>query len=266
VEEARLAREQVARELARVEPLVRENLLPERRLTELRNELDTLSARLRSAQGRLGRVVTPGGAGGLAVKTSLDGIVSEVLVPNGEPVAAGAPLVRLGGTDHLWVRARFVAKPALELGGAAPTAVRLPNGVRVDLEKLGARFLSPLPVVDPASRIATWIVDLPVASDKEPLPLDLRPGAAVILAVRFGAPEEALVVPRSAVVEINTRPYVFVQVDGERFERRAVTPGAADGPWRRVLDGVSAGERVVTRGGYDIHLAALLGTIESHRH
>ena len=70
-----------------------------------------------------------------------------------------------------------------------------------------------------------------------------------------------------AVVEINTRPYVFVQVDGEHFEKRAVTVGQADGPF--VADRERAfrkGERVVTRGGFDIHLASLMGTIESHRH
>jgi membrane fusion protein, heavy metal efflux system len=55
-------------------------------------------------------------------------------------------------------------------------------------------------------------------------------------------------------------------MDGEHFERRLVTLGRADGPWIQVVSGVQAGERVVTRGGYDIHLAALMGTIESHRH
>jgi hypothetical protein len=34
----------------------------------------------------------------------------------------------------------------------------------------------------------------------------------------------------------------------------------------QIVTGLEAGERIVTRGGYDIHLAALMGTIESHRH
>jgi hypothetical protein len=33
-----------------------------------------------------------------------------------------------------------------------------------------------------------------------------------------------------------------------------------------VISGVTKGERIVTRGGFDIHLAALMGTVESHRH
>jgi membrane fusion protein, heavy metal efflux system len=113
------------------------------------------------------------------------------------------------------------------------------------------------------------IVDVPAPGARAdaiaPLP-DLRPGGTAVLSVRLGQPERLLAVPRQAVVEINTRPYVFVQVDGEHFEKRAVTLGRADGPWQQILSGVKSGERVVTRGGYDIHLAALMGTIESHRH
>ena len=164
VEEARLARDQIQREIERVEPLVEQKLLPERRLVELRNDLETQNAKLNSAGGRLGRVTSPGGQGGLPIKSTLEGIVSQVLVPNGEPVEAGAALVRIGGTEHLWIRARFVAKPSSLFVEPKPTAVRLPNGQRIPFDAIDARFLSALPVVDPASRIATWIVDVAPAA------------------------------------------------------------------------------------------------------
>lgn len=267
VDESRLARDQAQREMERIEPLVKQGLLPERRLVELRNQLATESAKLSSASGRVSRVVTPGGAGALTIRSTLDGVVSQVLVPNGEPVEAGAPLVRLGGTSHLWLRSRFVAKPALDLSNAVPIGARLPDGTQIDLAQLGARFLSALPVVDPQSRLATWLVDVvPPAAGAAVITPSLRVGSTVVLSARFGEPQTLLAVPRSAVVEINTRPYVFVQLDGEHFEKRAVTVGQADGPWVAISSGVQKGDRVVTRGGFDIHLAALMGTIESHRH
>lgn len=262
VEEARLELAQTQRELARVEPLVQQALLPERRLIELRNELATRSARATSAGARLSRVNAPGGAGGLPIRSSIDGIISLVAVSNGEPVEAGTPLVRVGGTEHLWVRARFVAKPASLWVAPSPLGLRLPSGERVALGPLGARFVSALPVVDTASRVATWIVDLPAAQ----VPRELRPGASVVLAVRVDEPASALAVPRSAVVELSTRPYVFVQVAGEQFEKRRVTLGPADGDFVRIDAGIAAGERVVVRGGFDVHLASLLGSVESHRH
>lgn len=269
VDESRLKKDQVQREIQRVEPLVKQGLLPERRLIELRNELDTQTAKLSAASGRVSRVVTPGSAGALTIRSALDGVVSQVLVPNGEPVEAGASLVRLGGSEHLWLRSRFVAKPSLDLIGAQPSSVRLPSGEHIDLRAIGARFLSASPVVDPMSRIATWIVDIArgegAASEREATP-DLRVGANVVLSIRFGEPKILLAVPRSAVVEINTRPYVFKQVDGEHFEKRPVTLGHADGAWVSVSSGLEKGDRVVTRGGFDIHLASLMGTVESHRH
>jgi membrane fusion protein, heavy metal efflux system len=269
VEEARLARAQIERDVERITPLVKQGLLPARRLVELDNELETQTARLSAASARLRRVVTPGGEGGLTIRSTLDGVVAQVPVPNGAPVEAGAALVRIGGTRHLWIRTRFVTKPALLFVNPAPTALRLPSGERIDLERLGARFLSALPVIDPTSQIATWIIDVPASGPPDSVGADLpdlRPGGTAVLVVRLGDPESILAVPRPAVVEISTRPYVFVQVDGEHFERRTVSLGRADGPWQGIVSGVKAGERVVARGGFDIHLAALMGTIESHRH
>jgi RND family efflux transporter MFP subunit len=261
VEESRLDKEQVEREIRRVEPLVQQDLLPARRLTDLKNQLDNAEARLSSAQGRIGRVVGQGGAGGLPIKSSIEGVVSQVLVPNGEPVEGGAPLVRIGGTDSLWLRSRFVARPASAFRDAHPTGVRLPNGERFDLEKHGARLLSPLPVIDPGSRVATWVVELPPLETPS-----LQLGTSLVLMLRVGKPRTVLAVPRQAVVEINTRPYVFVQADGEHFDKRAVALGTADGSFVEIVSGVAKGERIVDKGGFDIHLASLMGTVESHRH
>ena len=262
VEESRLAKAQVEREIERIAPLVEQKLLPEKRLIELRNERDVLASKLRLAAGRLGRVTAPGGTGSIPIKSTLDGVIAQVLVRNGEPVEAGAPLIRIGGDGHLWIRARFAARPPSSLSGAAPSGARLPGGERIDLEKRGARFLSALPIVDPASQLATWIADLGTSEAAQ----EALVGSTVVLLVRTGAPRTTLAVPRDAVVEINTRPFVFVQADGEHFEKRAITLGDADGAFVEVTNGVAKGERVVTRGGYDIHLAALMGTIESHRH
>lgn len=271
VEDARLARERTQAELDRIKPLVDEGVLPQRRLTDIEHELKTDEAKLQSAQQRLGRVVAPGGAGGLQIRSTLAGVVSQVLVPNGEPVEPGTPLLRLGGTEHLWIRARFVARPSSEFVGADPAAVRLPSGERIDLSNGRGRFLSSLPVIDPVSRVATWVVDVtprkPAGSDSERSEnSNLRVGSSGVLAVRIGKPETKLAVPVSAVIDINTRPYVFVQVSGESFDRHAVTVGERDGDFIHILSGIEKGDRIVTKGGFDVHLASLMGSVVSHRH
>ncbi|MBW2453721.1 MAG: HlyD family efflux transporter periplasmic adaptor subunit [Deltaproteobacteria bacterium] len=284
VEDAKLAKEQAELEIKRIGPLVKDGLLPERRLIELRNQLDRVNARLRSARRRLGQVVAPGGAGGLSIRSTLAGVVSQVLVSNGEAVEPGAPLVRIGGTNRLWVRARFVARPEADLANARPAAVRLPSGHRLELGAKQARFLSSYPVIDPSTRLATWIAEIGSATkgsadgdsasggvDGQPnagaaAVRNLRPGTPVVLLVRVGEERSVLAVPRSAVVEINTRPFVFVQVEGESFDKRLVTLGDSDGPFRAIRGGLAKGERIVIEGGFDIHLGSLIGAVESHRH
>lgn len=236
-------------------------VLPQKSLIDLKNEGELLTARARLAQQRVG-ALGGGGKNGLPIKAEIGGVIADVAAKNGDTVTAGAALVRIGGSSKVWVRARTFARGPFD--AAEPTALRAEGSHPIDLRALGATFLSPTPSVDPDTRVGTWLVDLGSTPGK--LPPEIRTGSSVVLTARFGTPRQHVVVPLSAVVEIDTRPYVFVQVDGEHFEKRAVTVGPADLGWVPVLRGIQQGERVVTVGGFDIHLAALTGSVESHRH
>ena len=264
VEDARIQKQQTSAEIDRVTPLVEQGLLPERRLIELKNALAAQQAKLTAAERRVARVVAPGGAGGLPIRATMAGLLQDVLVPNGEPVKAGAVLFRVAGTDHVWLRSRFVARPPNELVNAEPWAVRLADGRRIPLGGR-AQFMSAQPDVDPQSRLATWVINVSPSSVPA-TDADLRPGAAVVVAVKVGTPRNVVALPHGAVVEISTRPYVFVQASGEAFLKRRVEVGATDGDWTEIRSGIQAGERVVTQGGFDVHIASLSGTVESHRH
>jgi cobalt-zinc-cadmium efflux system membrane fusion protein len=262
--EAQLQKRQTQAEIGRVAPLVKQGLLPERRLIELEHELSFREGKLSAAQRRIGRVVTPGGAGGLPIRATMEGVLREVLVPNGEPVQAGAVLLRMGGSDHVWLRARFVARPIGELAHAQPVGARLADGRRIELAGR-SQFLSAQPVVDPQTRLATWVVDVAPGIAPE-ADAELRPGAAIVVTVKAGTPRKVLAVPRKAVVEISTQPFVFVQRGGESFLKRRVKTGISDGTFVEISSGVEPGDRVVTEGGFDIHIASLSGTVESHKH
>lgn len=264
VDEARIAKEQAERERDRVAPLVADGLLPNKRLIEAANAIETQRAKLRVARERIARVTAPGGKGGLGVKVDLGGVVTEILVANGEPVEPGQSLLRIGGERTRWVRARFVARPDEPLFDARAVAVRTPSGDRLDLGGR-ARLLSSHPTVDPRTQLATFIAEVD-ADDHGESSHELRSGSHVVLVVQVGERRERLAIPASAVVDINTRRYVFVQLGGESFDKRRVTLGDRDGEFVEVLEGVTSGERVVVAGGYDIHLASIMGQVESHRH
>jgi multidrug efflux pump subunit AcrA (membrane-fusion protein) len=74
------------------------------------------------------------------------------------------------------------------------------------------------------------------------------------------------VVPAAAVVDDAGRPVVFVQRDGETFERRAVTIGARTGDLVQIIDGVTPRDRVVTKGAYLVRLASLSTSVPAHGH
>jgi multidrug efflux pump subunit AcrA (membrane-fusion protein) len=74
------------------------------------------------------------------------------------------------------------------------------------------------------------------------------------------------VVPAEAIVDDAGRPIVFVQREGETFERRAVTLGLRSGGLVQITDGVKAGDRVVTKGAYLVRLASLSTSVPAHGH
>ena len=73
-------------------------------------------------------------------------------------------------------------------------------------------------------------------------------------------------VPTAAVLLEAGRPYVFVHVSGERFARRYVEIAARDGDWIGVKSGLKIGDRVVTRGAYDVQLASAAKGLPAEGH
>jgi hypothetical protein len=73
-------------------------------------------------------------------------------------------------------------------------------------------------------------------------------------------------VPSAAVLMEAGRPYVFVQLGGEQFVRRFIEISSRDGDVVGVMSGVTTGERVVTRGAYDVQLASAASGLPAEGH
>ena len=73
-------------------------------------------------------------------------------------------------------------------------------------------------------------------------------------------------VPESAIIDDAGRPVVFVQKGGETFLRRPVKLGVRNGGIVQVLEGVSPGDRVVTKGAYLIRLSTMSSAVPAHGH
>ena len=73
-------------------------------------------------------------------------------------------------------------------------------------------------------------------------------------------------VPAAAVLMEAGRPYVFVQLGGERFSRRFIEIGSRDGDLIGVRSGLQPGERVVTQGAYEVQLASAASGLPAEGH
>ena len=75
--------------------------------------------------------------------------------------------------------------------------------------------------------------------------------------VKIGDEKKCLAVPKSAIIDEDGLHTAYVQIEGEAFERRILTTGIIDNGYVEVLEGLNEGERVVTKGAYQVRLAAL---------
>jgi len=258
-ERARVDRDSAAVGEQRATDLFDLGLLPERRLVEAQAELAKAQAQLDAATSRSSQLLG-GKASAVPVRAPRDGVITALHRDHGEDVDAGKVLVEVADDAAVLVQGHL-----FQLDLADLTDVRWATLQRGDwdaplpMETLGGELLTDQAVVDPTTLAAP--VAYRIRNDRK-----LRFGDLMEMTLGTGDGEVGLTVPRGAVVEINTRPYLFVVMSGESFSRRRVDLGPADAERVLIRSGLGADERIVSRGGFDVYVASLGGELESHRH
>ena len=250
-------------ELDRIRDLHAQGVVSERRLQAARADYESAQAAHEAARRRLAQYGDMSGdkSAGVVVPSPINGEVARVFVSAGSYVTAGTPLMYVVDRRELWLEAQVPEVDALALD--APTGAWFEIGdaeaVTVTAET-GARLVSYGARIDPRTRTVPVIFAFPSPDPR------LRVGQYVEARIYTGEQREALAIPRSAVLDDTGRDVVFVQIDGEHFERRLVTLGIRDGEWVEVVEGLGADDYVVTRGAYLVHLAASVPAEVGHGH
>lgn len=189
------------------------------------------------------------GSGGVALMAPSDGLVSEVLVREGQTVMPGTPLFRINGTATLWLEA---AIPQASVAGIRPgtpvdvTVSAVPGQtLKGEVERL-------LPVVDAVSRTQRARIVL-----RNPDGV-LAPGMLVdvLLQADTGAPVP--LIPNEALIATGDDSRVIVQTATGRFRPVRVRTGRSSGGRTEILAGLDGGERVVVSGQFLIDSEASL--------
>lgn len=255
-----IQRDHARQALNRVAALAKEGLVPARREADARTALGRAQAALKAAKQKAGQL-RGRRVGSLPLVAPVDGILVELHISNGHEAAAGQVLAHLAAEDRVLVQAAAFSLDLPRLSVIRGARLLIPGRAQmIPFTEQNSRLLTRRVVVHAGTLTA------PVAYQVENPKGVLRIGELTELRLAVGEQKEHLTIPKTAVVEINTRPYVFVMRTGESFTRLMVRPGPTNGERVAVLSGLSATDRVVATGAFDVYAASLAGAVESHRH
>jgi membrane fusion protein, heavy metal efflux system len=265
VAQAQVAVESARAEQTRAERLLSDRAVPARRVEDARRMVATAEARLHAAEARLAqRDETLRSGGGAAagnaftIRAPIAGRIADVLATLGASYDEGAPLFKIVRTDRVELRAQVPSTDVRVARNLHDVAFAVPG--QGDPIPLRTEHMHDAGVIDPKTGA------LPIQFEVE------NPGGQLLVgqtgtAILFQRDRVRMpAVPRAAVLFEAGRPYVFVQLGGERFARRYVEAAVTDGGQVGIKSGVAVGDRVVIRGAYEVQLASAAKGLPAEGH
>ena len=261
--EAKVSLEQAQRDRARAERLLAAGAVPARRAEESRAVEATAQARLQAALTRLQQFyATRTGDGADAgvkrfvVRAPISGVLAEANAISGANTDPGKILFRIVDTNSILVSGVVPESEYAKLRQLSGAEIEMPDG---QIRQAG-RLVAVGRLVDPQTRT------VPVTYEVDNQDHRLAINQTVFLRLLLTPMGKTPVVPEAAIIDDAGRPVVFVQRAGETFVRKPVKLGMRNNGMVQVLEGVGAGDRVVTKGAYLIRLSTMSSAVPAHGH
>jgi len=202
-------------------------------------------------------------AGKQTVSSPISGFVTRVLVSNGEYVEAGQPVLVVSQNRDLLIKAELQPKYFDMLGNITSANIRtLNNNHTYTLEELGGRVVSYGKSTDVNNPLIPVVFQVNNVETRRTT--SLLTGSFVEMFIKMQTNAQAITVPNEALIEEMGNYFVFVQLTPELFERQAVKTGVTDGIRTEITEGVSTGDRVVSKGAILVKLAQVSGALDAH--
>jgi membrane fusion protein (multidrug efflux system) len=235
--EAKAALVEAHRAAERMRTLFKSNVASQSQLDQAETALELARSRAEGAAARLAE--TQRALRDAEVTAPFSGMIAQRFVSVGEFVQPGTKLFELVALDPIEVEFRIseVDSSRVRVGQIV--------GVRVAPypdELFQATVTVVAPTIDPATR--TLRVRGSLANPET----RLRPGLFARADLGVARRDGVLMVPEEAILQRSDGQVVFRFVEGNRVERRVVRTGAAKDGRVEIAEGLSAGDRIVTRG------------------
>jgi cobalt-zinc-cadmium efflux system membrane fusion protein len=188
----------------------------------------------------------------LTLRSQISGIIASVSAKSGQYVTVGQKLMTIVDPSVVWIQMNIYEKDYFKIGQSSGAQVDLPGlDTSVVIEGENWQILSRGEVVNRQNRTIPLLAEI-----KNPHRL-FKIGQILRLDLFTSQKKKVLCVPRSAVFEQELQRIVFVQVEGELFEKKVVRSGVVYKGRIEIVEGLTADERVVIEGGYLLKLAGM---------
>lgn len=202
---------------------------------------------------------SPGAASG-RVTAPTGGIITQLLVRQGQYVETGTPIASISSTKRLTLKADVAQRHAAAAHGISRAKVKTPySDELINLSELGGTRVNPetmtaqggyFPVYFTFDNNGTMIAGTPVE-----------------VYLETGVREGVISVPLTAIAEQQGAHFVYIKVDEEGYLKSPVKLGESDGQRVEIISGVHEGDNVVIEGKTAVRLAESSNVIpEGHSH
>jgi membrane fusion protein, heavy metal efflux system len=251
--EAKVNYDKAKADYERVQPLVKDKIVSQKDYLDIEN-------RYKQAQITYETLSQNYSNGGQSVTAPISGFIKQITVRSGEFVQAGQPLAVISKDQALQLRAEVPLRYANDLPLITDATFKTVHNSKVyAIKDLNGKLLSFGKTVGNASSLLP--IFFSISNDGS-----LIPGDVVEVFLQTRPIPNALVVPITSLIEEQGNFYLYVQLEGESFEKRSVKLGANDGKNVQVISGLRPGERVVTKGAQMVKLATQSGAVPAHGH
>ena len=187
----------------------------------------------------------------LTLRASAGGYVLEKNVLAGQKIMAGDPLYKVADLSTVWVEGEVFEQDIAD--------VRVGQAVHADFAALPGehrmgRISYVYPTLDPQTRTVRVRIVLGNRDGK------LKPGMYATVRIEGTERSNVLTVPRSAVLATGERSIIFVRDSTGMLNPREVGVGASNDDRIEILQGLTAGETVVSSATFLVDAESNLGT------
>ena len=172
----------------------------------------------------------------LKVKAPIDGEVGMLDVVLGQSISSGASIGQVNDLSAFKVTAQ-IDEHYID---------RIVRGLTASFERQDHNYQMTLSKVYPEVREGQFRADFIFSGD---IPDNIRSGQTYYMNLQLGQSSDALLIPRGAFYQTTGGAWVYVlDASGERAYRRMIRIGRQNPQYYEVVEGLQAGERVITSG------------------